>query len=82
MSNKKCGKQGKERIATKIARINKPDAPVQNYPHCTEVWQKDPEDVRQRVHDDCNDDHGLVENGLKESLGTIKFYKGIMCSFS
>ena len=50
----------KERIATKIARIGNPDAPVQNYPHCTEVWQSAPDDVRQRVHDHCNDDHGLV----------------------
>lgn len=50
----------KERIATKIARVKNPEAPVQNYPGCTDVWQNCPEEIKQKIHDHCNDIHGLV----------------------
>lgn len=50
----------KERIATKIARIDNPDAPEQTYPSCSYLWQKMSAETKQKVHDHCHDDHGLV----------------------
>jgi len=50
----------KVRIATKIARISNPDAPEQNYPDCTDVWQNSAEELKVKVYEHCTDDHGLL----------------------
>ena len=37
-----------------------------NYPECTKVWNEVSEEVKQRVHDHCTDDHGLLLPEWKE----------------
>lgn len=56
----------KERIASKIkSKATGKDVKV-HYPECTKVWNEVSEEVKQRVHDHCTDDHGLLLPEWKE----------------
>ena len=45
----------KERIASKIAKREV------HYPECTTVWMSIDAERKQRIHDHCTDEHGLVK---------------------
>ena len=56
----------KERIAGKVAKC-----PV-HYPECTIVWNKLTAERKQRIHDHCTDEHGLIRTDWTE--GTTYSY--------
>jgi len=50
----------KERIARKIVEKGFKTYEKTSYPSCTRIWNKQPVEYKQSIHDHCTDKHGLL----------------------
>lgn len=58
----------KEYIATKIVQKNNPDAGKILYPACTEIWVQLSNEIKDKIHDHCIKNHGLIMDDWSEGL--------------